>query len=1030
MLAAAWVKVMRREAPNTKNNVFIDDKSLRSSSRADFELAFKVTDDFDMRCGQKLNIGKVVAFATDPRDRAWLQQWMHGGHKIQEVKEAVSLGHEISVNKRAKRERQHERIDRSRHTLERVANMSAPPGAKRRIVEGKAIPQVVMGATVALIPKTPGDSLAGAALKAAWGRTFLVRAQELAHAVVLNPLRFHPYWASIGECVNAITRSVYKRPAIGEQFKKVCEARSLSAETVKEGPAANLAKAANALGYHLNSNLNLTRDGYEDIPLIGQEPRWVKQRVEEAARDRLVDEVRQRCREGNRGKKTHRMDLEEAIEGDIDFPATKAYPDRKKRSKKAKLPEEGSFAEALEAFVGVAPASDEHKRWWEVLVTGALRTGQRLNSAGIKDRITGEVIPRHCVLCSCGDDETIEHVIWDCQCEEYCQIRRRFNDVLGKVVANTSNQEEKAFLTDPRQWPKCLRTHGLMPRPPDSCIPKVKFACDFETSTRYPLLGSKTWGWIDVLVAPFLCEQEDGRMKAYTDGACKHPGDWRNARGGYGVFFYPLCPWNVGRPLGGLYQGSDRTELRAVVHVLESTPKEARLPHVKSDNKAVVDGFSAIIRSLATGSKRPTFKANRDLWARVAAVLSDRNGDAGCSWTKGHATAAMVEQGRVRKEDKAGNDEADRLAVEGRIAHGGDPQFATDVATRRQVALIVQAMAIQIFCIRSKLRKEMEDQAEGEAVEGGCEDTLLPEPKHVSIDAIFPPRESEGGEAEGRTIEKLIQRFPNAIRENPSGVGGGVRLGPVPHKLCEGKTRWKYPSSWLLPLKWYWENLEFPRHHDHLAEQGVTWIELMLDFEMATRVMLTGAKVTRRGKEREKGPQIGKGYDTVAQRSYNFVSASRRVMAICGGDALPQSTSICTLFAYRGQSRAGHPIRPKLMFPSEVFRELATQSMTYAGRLAPHQPLMGHWKWPPRYVAMPRPLWTGACQSNVGRGNPSGPRPARRLRGKGHLKRASAPPIVIGDRMSDQQLIGELPAKRIRLRGKTTPFIEAGDVHH
>jgi hypothetical protein len=148
MLAAAWVKVMRREAPNTKKNVFIDDKSLRSSSRADFELAFKVTDEFDMRCGQKLNIGKVVAFATDPRDRTWLQQWRHGGHKIQEVKEAVSLGHETSVNKRAKRERQHERLDRSRHTLERIANMSAPLGAKRRIVEGKAIPQVVMVATV------------------------------------------------------------------------------------------------------------------------------------------------------------------------------------------------------------------------------------------------------------------------------------------------------------------------------------------------------------------------------------------------------------------------------------------------------------------------------------------------------------------------------------------------------------------------------------------------------------------------------------------------------------------------------------------------------------------------------------------------------------------------------------------------------------------------------------------------------------------------------------------------------------------
>ena len=86
-------------------------------------------------------------------------------------------------------------------------------------------------------------------------------------------------------------------------------------------------------------------------------------------------------------------------------------------------------------------------------------------------------------------------------------------------------------------------------------------------------------------------------------------------------------------------------------------------------------------------------------------VLRVRNGDPACSQTKGHATADMVKQGGVRKEDKEGNDEADCLAVRGRIAHGGDPLFAADVATRKQVALIVQSMAIQMFMISSKLRK-------------------------------------------------------------------------------------------------------------------------------------------------------------------------------------------------------------------------------------------------------------------------------------------------------------------------------------
>ena len=148
---------------------------------------------------------------------------------------------------------------------------------------------------------------------------------------------------------------------------------------------------------------------------------------------------------------------------------------------------------------------------------------------------------------------------------------------------------------------------------------------------------------------------------------------------------------------------------------------------------------------------------------------------------------------------------------------------------------------------------------------------------------------------------------------------------------------------------------------------------------MAIRIMLAWLRVTRRAKERESWPKMGKGDDTVAQRSYNFASASRHLFAICGGWIILQSTLICTLFPYKGKSKAGHPIRPNLMFPAEIFSELATQSMAYAGRLAPHQPLTGHLKWPLRYVAMPKPLWTGASQRQVGEEGPIGPRPDRRL---------------------------------------------------
>ena len=67
-----------------------------------------------------------------------------------------------------------------------------------------------------------------------------------------------------------------------------------------------------------------------------------------------------------------------------------------------------------------------------------------------------------------------------------------------------------------------------------------------------------------------------------------------NARAGYRVFFNSLCPLNVSIPFGRLYQGPDRAKLRAAVHVLESTPTGAKLLHIKSVNKAVVDGFGPI----------------------------------------------------------------------------------------------------------------------------------------------------------------------------------------------------------------------------------------------------------------------------------------------------------------------------------------------------------------------------------------------------------------------------------------------------
>ena len=63
----------------------MDNKSIRTKDSESFEQAFEVTAEFDDLCGQTLNIGKVVVFATKGKDQAWLRKWPFKGKLVREV---------------------------------------------------------------------------------------------------------------------------------------------------------------------------------------------------------------------------------------------------------------------------------------------------------------------------------------------------------------------------------------------------------------------------------------------------------------------------------------------------------------------------------------------------------------------------------------------------------------------------------------------------------------------------------------------------------------------------------------------------------------------------------------------------------------------------------------------------------------------------------------------------------------------------------------------------------------------------------
>ena len=103
---------------------------------------------------------------------------------------------------------------------------------------------------------------------------------------------------------------------------------------------------------------------------------------------------------------------------------------------------------------------------------------------------------------------------------------------------------------------------------------------------------------------------------------------------------------------------------------------------------------------------------------------------------------------------------------------------------------------------------------------------------------------------------------------------------------------------------------------------------MVTDFEIATRVMLTGTRITRKGKELSINEE-GKGPETVRQRAYNFARASRGLVEGIGKGDLKVLNTIPTLTPFGGRPMTGLSKRIALLQPETVFKDIGTQTVTY-----------------------------------------------------------------------------------------------------
>ena len=92
---------------------------------------------------------------------------------------------------------------------------------------------------------------------------------------------------------------------------------------------------------------------------------------------------------------------------------------------------------------------------------------------------------------------------------------------------------------------------------------------------------------------------------------------------------------------------------------------------------------------------------------------------------KGHATAADVSEGKVRPEDKIGNDTADQLACAGADGHAVPEEVVLKAKLQRHAAVEVHGMMLEILAEREARRQQMATE-DGEGRQSSQSDSSKP----------------------------------------------------------------------------------------------------------------------------------------------------------------------------------------------------------------------------------------------------------------------------------------------------------------
>ena len=458
----------------------------------------------------------------------------------------------------------------------------------------------------------------------------------------------------------------------------------------------------------------------------------------------------------------------------------------------------------------------------DAIVSGSLRTQERLHKGNFKQHSCDEVEPLECQFCARREAEAFPHMWWRCPTWE--SARAPFLQRISQIWPLTGWPSR--FSSD---TPCCLLNCGVAPALPDDSRRYLTLPpYDLPTPPHPPPPARPDELWIN------------GRLQVYTDWACSDQADLDLWRARFGVYYGPAHTYKTKQPHATFHQNSERAELRAILWAVDWAwcPIDIYL-----DNEWVATTAAKVVAGWLPPPKYP----HHDLWVRrinsAARAWAANGPDAiDIEWINGHTTLADVDAGVTTLTHHVRNEGADACARAGARQHAIPGSWRTTLAAQRTATILIQRMMLEIANLCFEARDlQLLDEAHPSVLEDPHEAPRGPTKRAAASN-------SEQHVSEGPTntfaLTAFACRWPS-YPWNPAWAGGW-HWWPTPpsdtrphHK--DASKRWQYPVQWIDLLHWYWTHAvrwptpqDLPDNASWDDQAGITCIELALHYETLT----------------------------------------------------------------------------------------------------------------------------------------------------------------------------------------------------